>query len=449
MLLIFGSIIQMVTFSLSIPIMLKNQFSRKYIAYMVTVSILLGYFFFLVMGSASSFVVLLFLMLSVYYQLRKFILSILIPTITLIFMVISDYICGVINIRVIGGSNVSLQYNSFYMLLSVTGIMVLTFLMSAIVRGLFTKLNSRDIFLKKYGLYLSILSIFTVVIFYINIWIGQRQGFSDENIQANSILFIFYFILLIGVFVALTRTVMKESALQNRQEQYEQLTDYTENLEHLYTDMQKFRHDYINILLSMSEFIRNKDIEQLQIYFEKKIMPISQGMQSNTYKLGPLHNLKVQELKGVISAKMIKAQELNIDAVIEVIEPIEHINMDSIQLCRCVGILLDNAIEEAIHCDEPIVTLALIRNERGILIVVMNSCREETPELYKLFEKGFSTKGNNRGLGLSNLKEIVSQCKGVALDTERKEKTFIQILEVLEPSVNSDANRSTSSVILG
>lgn len=46
MLLIIGSIIQMVTFSLSIPIMLKNQFSRKYIAFMVTVSILLGYFFF-------------------------------------------------------------------------------------------------------------------------------------------------------------------------------------------------------------------------------------------------------------------------------------------------------------------------------------------------------------------------------------------------------------------
>ena len=432
MLLLVACMIQMVTFSLSIPIMLKNQFSPKYVAFMAIVSSILGYFFFLVMGSAASFIVLLFLMLSVYYQLGKFILSILIPTITLIFMVISDYICGVINIRIIGGSNASIQNNGFHMLLSVTGTMVLAFLISAIVRVLFTKLNSLDTFLKKYGLYLSILSIFTVVIFYINIWIGQRQGFSDENIQANAILFIFYFILLIGVFVALTRTVMKDSALQNRQEQYEQLKDYTENLEQLYTDMQKFRHDYINILLSMSEFIRKKDMEQLQIYFEKKIMPISQGMQSNTYKLGPLHNLKVQELKGVISAKMIKAQELDIDTVIEVVEPIERINLDSVQLCRCVGILLDNAIEEAIHCDEPIVNLALIRNERGILIVVMNSCREETPELYKLFEKGFSTKGNNRGLGLSNLKEIVSQCKGVALDTERKEKTFIQILEVLD-----------------
>lgn len=46
MLLIIGSIIQMVTFSLSIPIMLKNQFSRKYIAFMAIVSSILGYFFF-------------------------------------------------------------------------------------------------------------------------------------------------------------------------------------------------------------------------------------------------------------------------------------------------------------------------------------------------------------------------------------------------------------------
>ena len=220
--------------------------------------------------------------------------------------------------------------------------------------------------------------------------------------------------------------------MQNQREQYEQLTEYTENLEHLYTDMQKFRHDYINILLSMSEYIRHKDMDQLQAYFEQKIMPISQGMQSNTYKLGALHHLKVQELKGIISAKMIKAQELNIDAIIEVTEPIERIHMDAVLLCRCVGILLDNAIEEAIHCEAPTVHMALIRQEHGTLIVVSNSCREETPELYKLFEKGFSTRGSNRGLGLSNLREMVAQYQGVVLDTQRREGTFIQLLEVVQ-----------------
>lgn len=374
-------------------------------------------------------------------------LSIISPVISILVSVLGSYIYDTLSISLIHISPNTYHSNLWllFLQLMVSGLISVLILLAG--RYLLKGIKLKKTVLKRYGVLFSLLSVFTVVIFYINIWIGQQQGFSDENIQANNILFIFYFILLIGVFVALTRTVMKESSLQNQQEQYEQLTEYTENLEHLYTDMQKFRHDYINILLSMSEFIRNKDMDQLQAYFEEKIMPISQGMQSNTYKLGALHNLKIQELKGVISAKMIKAQELDIDAVIEVIEPIEHISMDSVQLCRCVGILLDNAIEEAIHCDKPIVNLALIRNEKGVLIVVTNSCREETPELYKLFEKGFSTKGNNRGLGLSNLKEMVSQCKGVALDTERKEKTFIQILEVLESSAHNDVKRLSSRVI--
>ncbi|KQY93538.1 accessory regulator AgrC [Paenibacillus sp. Root52] len=441
MLLFLAAIIQMATFSLSIPIMLKHQLSKSSIAFMFVGSIIIGYSLFGVMGSASSFVVLFFLVISLYFKLRKILLSILFPTITLIFMVISDYMCGIININVFGGSSASIHTNMFYTVIYVTGIMIMTFLLSALVRILLTKLKNHDAFFRRYGLFLTILTFFTVVIFYINIWIGQSQGFSDDNIQANSILFLFYFALLIGVFVILSRTIMKEAAMQNQREQYEQLKEYTENLEHLYTDMQKFRHDYINILLSMSEYIRHKDMNQLQAYFEQKIMPISQGMQSNTYKLGALHHLKVQELKGIISAKMIKAQELHIDAIIEVTEPIEHIHMDAVPLCRCVGILLDNAIEEAIHCEAPTVHMALIRQEHGTLIVVSNSCREETPELYQLFEKGFSTKGSNRGLGLSNLREIVSQYKQVILDTQRKEGTFIQLLEVFDSSVRGTEDR--------
>ena len=96
----------------------------------------------------------------------------------------------------------------------------------------------------------------------------------------------------------MTRIIIKENNIKNQQLQYERLQEYTANLEELYTDMQKFRHDYINILSTMSEYIREKDVESLDRYFNDKIMPISQGMRSNNYKLGALKNLKIQEVKG-------------------------------------------------------------------------------------------------------------------------------------------------------
>jgi len=46
--------------------------------------------------------------------------------------------------------------------------------------------------------------------------------------------------------------------------------------------------------------------------------------------------------------------------------------------------------------------------------------------MFKIFQKGFSTKGKNRGLGLSNLREILSECEGVTLDTFIEKGFFIQ-----------------------
>ncbi|WP_236332928.1 sensor histidine kinase [Paenibacillus auburnensis] len=307
---------------------------------------------------------------------------------------------------------------------------VIAILLTFAARFLFTKFQAYELLFRRHGFLFAVLCVITVVIFYANILIGKQQGFTNANIQANSLLFVFYFILLIGVFMVLTRSVMKEALMQGKQEQYERLLEYTDNLEMMYTDMQKFRHDYINILLSMSEYIRSKDVEGLSTYFDHKILPISEGMQNNNYKLGTLQNVKIQELKGILSSKLIRAQELHIDAVVEAVEPIEAVNMDSVKLCRCLGIILDNAIEEAIKCESSNLRVALVKRTGGVLIAVANSCQPDGPELHRIFEKGFSTKGTGRGLGLSNLREIVSQCAGVTLDTYRKDGQFIQELEV-------------------
>jgi Predicted signal transduction protein with a C-terminal ATPase domain len=359
----------------------------------------------------------------------------MVAVIPMILVVVSDYVIALFALQVFNISNADIQND--YLIPGVVGIMLLTFALSYLGRYLFGTIRDHEPFFRRYGVLLTSMIVVTLLIFYLNIWIGQQQGFSNENIRANSILFLFYFILLVAVCIVLMRIMMKETNLQNKQVQYERLTEYTENLEQLYMDMQKFRHDYINILLTMSEYIRSGDVDRLESYFNERIMPISRGMQSNNYKLGTLHNVKLQELKGILSSKLIKAQELKIDAVIEVVEPIEQVNMDSVQLCRCLGIILDNAIEEAIQCESPSVRVAVIKRDQSILIAVTNSCRSNTPELYRIFERGFSTKGTNRGLGLSNLKEIVSKSDSTTLDTQITNGEFIQLLEVYNSPVST------------
>ncbi|WP_242857036.1 sensor histidine kinase [Pseudobacteroides cellulosolvens] len=248
-------------------------------------------------------------------------------------------------------------------------------------------------------------------------------------IRVNGILFFSYFLLLMIIIYILITSITKEMDLKNKQIQFESLQEYTCSLEKLYTDMRAFRHDYINILSSMIGYIESKDIESLEKYFNEKIFPLSKGMASNNFKLGLLSNIKITEIKGIFSSKLIRAQELNINVFIDIAEPIEKINMDIIDLSRVIGILLDNAIEAAIKCDEPFMKVAVINKENSVLIVIINSIYEEVP-IYKIYEKGFSTKGVNRGLGLYNLKQITGKCDNVSLDTIIENGEFKQLVEI-------------------
>ena len=85
-------------------------------------------------------------------------------------------------------------------------------------------------------------------------------------------------------------------------------------------------------------------------------------------------------------------------------DEIDKIDMNTIELSRITGIIIDNAIEASEALEDPLIRIAFIDNEESVTFIVMNKCSDNTPKIHELFEEGFSTKGDNRGLGLSTLK---------------------------------------------
>ncbi|MBH5320090.1 GHKL domain-containing protein [Paenibacillus sp. GSMTC-2017] len=430
MLFFFIVLIQMAMYCLSIPILLKERLGWKTITVMLIGAQSICYNLFPIMGAMSTLVVLVFLTGCMYAKTKKVLMSITIPIIPVLFMVISDYTISLLTIHFLKLSNADLQQKPLYLLILLTGISILGITFCYVGRYLFYKVGGNELFFKRYGLLITIMTVLTLAIFYINIWLGKKQGFSDEIVRANSILFFFYFFIIIAVCAVLMRIVLKETNLQNQQTQYNRLTVYTQDLESLYVDMQKFRHDYVNILLTMSEYIRSKDVDRLQVYFEQKILPISQSMQSSNFKLDALHNVKVQELKRHLSSKLIRAQALNIDVVTEVSEPIVEVNMNSIVLIRCLDIMLDSAIEEAVLCAQPSVNLSITKSENSVDITITNSCQSKTPFVLELLTRGFTSKGTDISPALKTLTEIVSTCDTAELDTQLNEFHFTQQLKI-------------------
>lgn len=267
-------------------------------------------------------------------------------------------------------------------------------------------------------------------IFLFNIVIGEYVGYSRNIITFNCILFACYFIISTVLIVNIIKAHMEKVDIEMRQDSYNRLQEYTNQIENMYSSLRSFKHDYSNIMLSMSGYIEANDMEGLRDYFDKEILPLSKNITKNTAHINQLINIKTTELKSIISSKLLYAIELNINVGIEVTDEVTSIPMDTLDLCRVIGIFLDNAIEATLETDQPTIRFALINLDTEYIFIISNTFLEKGIPYATLSKPNVSTKGVNRGIGLYNAHEIIAKYNHVFLDTEIKNKSFVQRLQI-------------------
>ena len=267
-------------------------------------------------------------------------------------------------------------------------------------------------------------------IFLFNIVIGEYVGYSRNIITFNCILFACYFIISTVLIINIIKAHMEKVDIEMRQDSYNRLQEYTNQIENMYSSLRSFKHDYSNIMLSMSGYIEANDMEGLRDYFDKEILPLSKNITKNTAHINQLINIKTTELKSIISSKLLYAIELNINVGIEVTDEVTSIPMDTLDLCRVIGIFLDNAIEATLETDRPTIRFALINLDTEYIFIISNTFLEKGIPYATLSKPNVSTKGVNRGIGLYNAHEIIAKYNHVFLDTEIKDKSFVQRLQI-------------------
>lgn len=267
-------------------------------------------------------------------------------------------------------------------------------------------------------------------IFLFNIVIGEYIGYSRNIITFNCILFACYFIISTVLIINIIKAHMEKVDIEMRQDSYNRLQEYTNQIENMYSSLRSFKHDYSNIMLSMSGYIEANDMEGLRDYFDKEILPLSKNITKNTAHINQLINIKTTELKSIISSKLLYAIELNINVGIEVTDEVTSIPMDTLDLCRVIGIFLDNAIEATLETDQPTIRFALINLDTEYIFIISNTFLEKGIPYATLSKPNVSTKGVNRGIGLYNAHEIIAKYNHVFLDTEIKNKFFVQRLQI-------------------
>ena len=238
--------------------------------------------------------------------------------------------------------------------------------------------------------------------------------------------------LLVAVFLSLlmSRAYREKIQTEAKQRAFQDLQTYTSSLEAMYDGLRSFKHDYINILTSLSGYIENGDMVELKNFFEGKILPTKNLIAQGDYKLNQLSNISVLEIKSLLSAKMIYAHEMGIDVTIDIPDPVPGFSMDTVDLARILGIFLDNAVEAALETAHPKVGLNIIQNPDTVAVIISNSLQDNELALHKLKQRGFTTKTGHTGIGLANAQRIIGSYDSILWETTKQGGCFTQYLEI-------------------
>lgn len=304
----------------------------------------------------------------------------------------------------------------------------------ALIIYLFKTIVKKKLFSAQIPLGIQLLLLFIVMlglgIFYLNVFF---LGVQDNRAltTANFFIQITYLLLILVAITILITNLNKLQTIRQKEIAQQQFLEYTQALEQVNTDMQKFRHDYLNILTSLQTYIEDEDLPGLKQYFYSEIMEMEQQTLSQSKMINTLENLQIVELKGLLSSKLLHANRLKQRITIEIPHTVHTVNMSLIDLTRILGIFIDNAIESSITITDSVVHIAILPSfEASIVIVVSNPIQNATFDISAMFDYQSSTKGLNRGVGLANVKEILQTYHNVTLNTRVEKHHFIQELQI-------------------
>ena len=275
-------------------------------------------------------------------------------------------------------------------------------------------------------------SMLLITIYLFDDLIPGQNGSVGKMIYNNVLHILGYLLVMLFLFFAMRYSYLEKIQTEAKQKALQDLQDYTHNLEIMYNGLRSFKHDYINILLSLSGYIANSDMDELKQFFETNIFPTKNLIDQGDYKLNQLGNIGVLEIKSLLSAKLIYAHESGIDVTIDIPDRVDDFPMDTVDLARILGIFLDNAIEAASAMEQPQIGLNVIRHDAGVSIIISNGFQDNGAALHELKQSGFSTKTGHQGIGLSNAQKIINSYDNVLLETTVQHGCFMQHMELAD-----------------
>ena len=194
------------------------------------------------------------------------------------------------------------------------------------------------------------------------------------------------------------------------------LEDMLGQLTELNEKLRAQRHDFMNHLQVVYSLIELKDDQEAMRYIEQTYTGIQ--------KLGNLVRTSSPAVNALIAAKDADCRENGIDFSTDIQSSWRDCPMDDWSFCRVLGNLIDNAISAVSGIAKPAIHLTLAETLHDYSFAVENNGPAIEPDtLRRIFERGFTTKPEGHGMGLSIVKELLEENNGCIAVSSSGEKT--------------------------
>ena len=242
---------------------------------------------------------------------------------------------------------------------------------------------------------------------------------------------IFNFLLLLCLLISSIYTFSRVISLETTKQNLQIAEEYNKSLNILYDEVKGFNHDFKNIISTIDGYVDTNDIDRLRKFLEevKEDCMITKNLS--------ILNPRVINNPGIYSLlnnKYFKATNAGIKFDLDFLLDLDTLQVNNYKFSRILGVLLDNAIEEAEKCDEKIIKVSFRREDKNhrAVILIQNTYTNKNVNIDEIFKKGFSGKQNHSGIGLWEVRKYVRNSKNLDLFTTKNNTFFSQELTIYD-----------------
>lgn len=274
-----------------------------------------------------------------------------------------------------------------------------------------------------------VLNYFIVAYFLITINILLYIAYYDYSnfylLLINSILVITYGLI---IYSLLNEKNVNEKFKEENQVLIQNLNEYEKMLDYQRVN----NHENKNQLLVIKSMVEKEDKKAIEYINEI----IKEKREDNELMYTKAKRIPSGGLQGLVYQKMLAMQENYINVILDVSSNVRKIDFSNLSskmnydICRIMGIILDNAIEETIkfHRKEREIVISMYIDE--LFVIEVSNRIKDNIDLDKIYDKGYTSKEKGHGYGLSLLKKIIDKNDNVINELKITNDIFTQIIKI-------------------